>query len=345
MYGAKLSQGLTDSSCGAISDKLNVPSAEEFCNLDSHSPDDSVLQFIHRHISASDVERKVLCDTYLAFLDSHCLVSETEFAFYIGIFIAFIEAGKIGKAVRFLTCGTKVATMECEHCGYKHPVSYNCKLRICSRCSRIRASECVKKYQTYINSLNPDSVRCLTLTMKNVTDLEDGVSKIRKHFVKLLHRKYYKGLIDGGLYHIEVTLNADSSYHVHLHCIVVGGYIPQKRLSDDWEFITGDSMVVWVERKDVTATLKYCLKHLLKKMKLSDNWTPSKLVEYEIALTDVRLIQPFGCFLGVLKGYKKEPFKCPVCGWVLWRITDESGKVVRSELGSMLYDYRRGKSP
>ena len=139
----------------------------------------------------------------------------------------------------------------------------------------------------------------------------------------------------------------------HIHCIIVGGYIPQDTLSDDWADVTRNkddkedtgSPVVWIERKDVKATLKYCMKHLLKKMKLNDNWTPDKLVEYEMALTDIRLVQPFGCFLGVLKDYKKKPFECPKCGWVLWKITDESGKVVKSSLNGMLRDYRKNKSP
>jgi len=266
-------------------------------------------------------------------------------------FKAFIKAGAIGKAIRFLTCGTKIATMECEHCGYKHPISYNCKLRICPRCASVRAFELVEKYQPYLESLNPKRVRCITLTMKNVAHLAEGKEKIRRCFIKLLHRKYYKELIDGSLYHIEVTLDEIGFWHIHIHAIIVGGYIPQAKLSDDWQSITKDdenkegSPVVWIERKDVKATLKYCMKHLLKKMKLNDNWTPDKLVEYEMALANARLVQPTGCFLGLLKHYKKKPFECPQCGWILWKITDESGKVIKSSLDSMIYDYRKNRFP
>jgi len=380
------------------------PSVGEFCNLDSYSSEDSVLQFINRHISASEfLKRKKVIDSYFEFLSSHKSSSESDMELQLAIFMSFLKAGAdIDKVCRFLLCGTQIATMECEHCGYQHSVPYNCKLRICPRCSRIRASELVKKYQPYLESLDPRRVRCITLTIKNVKCLKAGVSKIRRCYGKLLHRKYYRegvvddkgrreGKIKGSLYKIESTIGRDSLFHVHLHAIIVGDYIPQATLSKDWadvtedkkvtkdekvakfvdwvskavvedsltEFsLTEDSMtggfvsedsekgnrVVWIEQKEVQATLKYCMKHLLKKINF-DKFTPEKLVEYEMALTDVRLVQATGCFLGVLKDYKKKPFECPHCGWVLWRITDLSGKVVFSSLNSMIRDYDKIKSP
>ena len=356
-------------SWGVYPKKANDTPLYELCNVDSYSPEDSVLNLINRHISASDPCRASLLDSYYEFLDRNKSLPDSEREFYLGIFKAYIEAKAVKKAISILSCGSRVGMMECEHCGYSHNIRYNCKLRICPRCSAIRAAELVAKYQPYLESLDPSRVRCITLTMKNVKCLISGVSKIRRAFVKLLHRKYYKKLVDGGLYHIEVTLDSEGLWHIHIHAIIVGGYIPQDRLSKDWEDVTkekvkakkskdvvgeqnslGDDLdvegspVVWIERKEVRATLKYCMKHLLKKMKLNDNWTPEKLVEYEMALSDVRLVQPFGCFLDVPKK-SKEFFKCPRCGWVLWKITDITGKVVKSSLDRLLRDYRKNKSP
>ena len=205
--------------------------------------EDSVLQFINRHISAFDyceskndetkiLKRDKLADTYLEFLNSHKSFSTCDIEYYVGIFVSFIKAGAdIEHACRFLSCGTQISTLECESCGYQHSVPYNCKLRICERCGAIRASELVKKHQPYLETLDPRRVRCITLTMKNVVCLKSGVSKIRRCYIKLLHRKYYKegewhkwqnrkdeivspeikgsrreGRIEGSLYHIEATI-------------------------------------------------------------------------------------------------------------------------------------------
>jgi len=344
----------SNTSRGGLSEKPNLSNQDNLAFLDNLSggfPSDSLLQFIHRQMSAFDVPlSETVQNSFLKFLQNNLSLSDLDKEFRVGIALAYIKAGASDKADTFLLCGTGVAIMSCESCGYQHPVSFNCKLRICPRCSRIRASELTAKYQSYLVSLDPRRVRCITLSLKNVKCLESGVSKIRRCFVKLLHRKDYKKSIKGGLYHIEATVGNDGLWHVHLHCIVVGDYITQKKLSKAWESITAKefgigSPVAWVERKEVKATLKYCMKHLLKKMKLNDNWTPEKLVEYEMALTNVRLVQPFGCFLGVLKDYKKKPFECPVCGESVWRITSLSGETIVSPLNRMLREYDKVKSP
>ena len=422
-----------DNSWGAICEKPYHVNLEgdrlesETLNLLS---EDSVLQFINRQFSAFDfceskskckeklpkvLKRDKLANTYLEFLNSHKSFSTCDIEYYVGIFVSFIKAGAdIEHACRFLSCGTQISTLECESCGYQHSVPYNCKLRICERCGAIRASELVKKHQPYLETLDPRQVRCITLTMKNVVCLKSGVSKIRRCYGRLLHRKYYKdglfvngkrqGRIVGSLYHIEATIGRDDFWHVHLHAIIVGDYIPQDTLSKDWadvtkekeskadkdkkvaEFVdwvsgvtedssdcsgvvfhdslsefskTDDSMiggfvsvdtdkgnrVVWIEQKEKNATLKYCMKHLTKKMKTDSRWTPEKLVEYEMALSNVRLIQATGCFLGTLKDYKKEPFLCPECGYSLWRILDMSGNVIYSPLDRMINDWDREKLP
>jgi hypothetical protein len=94
------------------------------------------------------------------------------------------------------------------------------------------------------------------------------------------------------------------------------------------------------------------MKHLLKKMKVNDNWTSDKLVEYEIVLADVRLVQPFGCLLNLkdefgikrFPDYEKKPFECPVCGESIWCLK-LSGEIIFSPLSRMLREYDKIKSP
>ena len=337
--------------------KPNLSNQDNLAFLDD-LPDgflsEDLLNLIRRQMSAFPMTTSAVPETvqnsFGKFLENNASMSDTDKEFRIGIALAYVKAGMSDKADTFLSCGTDVAIMNCESCGYQHPVSYNCKLRICPRCSRIRALELTAKYQERLETFNPKRVRCATLTIKNVDCLESGISKIKRCFVNLLHQKYYKGRIEGGLDKVEVTVGNDGLWHVHIHCVVVGDYVKQKKLSKDWTSVTAKefgvgSPVVWIERKETNATLKYCVKHLLKKMKINDNWTSEKLVEYEMALTNVRLVQPFGCFLGVLKDYEKKPFECPRCGESLWRITSLSGETIVSPLSRMFVEYDKIKSP
>ena len=336
------------------SDKPTVPNSLNVTfldNLPNGFLSEDLLNLINRQMSASGVFiSETIQNSFLKFLKNSVSMSDTDIEFRIGIALSFIKAGAIDKADSFLMCGSDVATMDCESCGYQHPVSYNCKLRICPRCSRVRASKQVAKYQSYLESLDHRKVRCIVLTVKNVKCLASGYSKLRRCFVNLCHRKYYKERINGSVYHMESTVGKNGFWHVHLHCVCYGSYIPQDTLSKDWESITGKefgegSPVVWIERKRGQATLKYCLKHLFKKIKLNDNWTYEKLVEYEIASANVRLIQPSGCFLGVLKDYEEKPFECPRCGESMWRITSLSGETIFSPLSRMLREYNKIKLP
>jgi hypothetical protein len=350
--GKHISKGLpSNTSWAVLSEKPNLSNQDNVAFLDN-LPDgflsEDLLNLINRQMSAFDVSIDVPVSEPVQSSFLKCPYIDLKFR--IGIALAYVKAGVNDKADTILSCGLGVATMNCESCGYQHPVSYNCKLRICPRCSRIRASELTAKYQSYLESLNPDRVRCITLTLKNVKCLESGVSKIRRCFDRLRHQKSYKKSIKGGLYHIEATVGDDGLWHVHIHCIVVGDYIRHKKLSKDWKSITGKefgigSHSVFIERKKPKATLTYCMKHLLKKMKINDNWTFDKLVEYEMALTNVRLVQPFGCFLGVLKDYEKKPFECPRCHESIWSLTKLSGEIIFSPLNRMLREYDKIKSP
>jgi len=262
-----------------------------------------------------------------------------------GVYTALMDAGLTGKAVSYMSCGQEVYTLQCESCGYEHKVAYNCKLRFCSRCAGVKKAGYMKKYINYIESLNADNIRFVTLTIKNVAELRAGVDKIRDCFVKLRHREHYKRRIDGGLYGVEANPDDDGKWNIHIHFIYYGAWIKQSTLSDDWYDITGDSMVVDIKRPDRPSdALRYVLKYVTKGVDASDGkWTGEALVEFVVALSDVRMIQAFGCFLG--KVADKEPFDCPNCGYRLWRRLDSEGETVYSPLEIMLWKVRNGRSP
>lgn len=251
------------------------------------------------------------------------------------------KIGMVEQADNFDKCGQLVYNMECTQCGYVHAVRYHCKLRVCPQCGWVRKGELTAAYADALQSLG--RLRFMTLTIKNVSDLKLGIKRIRKLFGKLRHDKirrpvgwieerrdildcdivegnYYKGRIRGGLYGIEPPVGLDGLWHVHLHILFAGSYIPQDQLSWDWLFLTGDSRVVYIQdvkrgQSPIGYILKYVNKH--DSIVLSGN---DKLAEYVSVLYNVRLLQPFGCLLGVKA--EKPLFLCPECGGCVWKIVE-----------------------
>jgi hypothetical protein len=283
--------------------------------------------------------------------DLTCVSTGTSrHAVHTSVYRAFRRLGLFRKAENFIECGERIFELECEHCGYKKRVVFHCKLRICPRCAWLKQKVLMDKYLPYVEHLAKHikdlrakmrgripriGLRHVTLTIKNVDDLAAGVDKLRNAFVNLRHQLYYKARILGGIYGVESPVGRDGKWNVHLHLLYYGYFIPQAKLSDDWERLTGGSRVTDIRYVyDAFRGLDYVLKYITKGIQSDGDPGVDKLVEFVAALENVRLVQAFGCFLGKIE--KPEPFKCPDCGWVgFWKLTlksDDGVRVVFSQL-------------
>lgn len=225
------------------------------------------------------------------------------------------KMGMSEQADNFDRCGEHVYNMECCQCGYVHAVKFHCKLRICPECGWVRKGELMGAYAEALRSLG--HLRFITLTLKNVAVLDEGVKRIRACFRKLRHRKGYKVWIKGGLYGVESPVGLDGLWNVHLHVLYADSWIDQGKLANDWEAITGDSRVVYIQdvkrgQSPIGYILKYVNKH--DSIVLAED---DKLAEYVSVLYNVRLLQPFGCLLGMKA--EKLLFLCPECGGCVWK--------------------------
>ena len=91
-------------------------------------------------------------------------------------------------------------------------------------------------------------VRFLTLTMKHYDlPLRDQIRLLKKNFVKLARRVGWKKYVTGSVNFLHVKYNEKTGWHVHLHILLTGSYLPQKWLSAEWLKVTGDSVIVHVE--------------------------------------------------------------------------------------------------
>lgn len=260
------------------------------------------------------------------------------------IFSALLGAGERAKGDAYMNCGQDTYVLKCESCGHNVTVVYHCKLRFCSRCASAKLSFYMSRWMPYMEALNPVNVRTLMLSIKNVSDLRAGVDKIRECFAKLRHRKYYKSRILGGLYGIEAKPGKDGKWNVHLHCVYYGEYIPRAKLSLHWKDITGDSWYVYVKQhRNARNALRYVLKYIGKGIDSeAAGWTGEDLVEFVMALADVRLTQAFG---GFLTHGTRSVLECPVCGQCVWALLNGQGDLVFSALDRELRELGRSRPP
>lgn len=122
--------------------------------------------------------------------------------------------------------------------------SNSCRLRWCPMCADARAKIILHSCREFFEKKS--SVRFLTLTQKhNDLPLKEQIAQIKKSFVALRRCSGWRKYVTGCVWFLQIKPNCGGKWwHVHLHILLTGSYIPQKWLSEKWLKITGDSKIV-----------------------------------------------------------------------------------------------------
>jgi len=159
------------------------------------------------------------------------------------------------------------------------------------------------------------AVYFMTLTLRNIPDRawsRGHVRELRANFGKL--RRRFKSIL-GGFYCVQTT-NCGKGWHLHLHVLFDGAFIPQKVLSATWAKITGGSWIVGIELvQDRRKAVGYLLRDFLQAPKIR----PEDAGPFNSVFRGARLVQPFGKYRNVKF---RVPFACPRCGRVEWILLD-----------------------
>jgi len=137
--------------------------------------------------------------------------------------------------------------------------SNSCRLRWCPVCGEARVN--IIKHNCFEFFSEQSYVRFLTLTLKHSgLSLNEQIRRMKKCFVKLSQRVGWKKYVTGTVAFLHVKWNEKTGWHVHLHILLTGLYLPQEWLSAEWLKVTGDSIIVHVQacysEKKLAATIK-----------------------------------------------------------------------------------------
>ena len=213
-------------------------------------------------------------------------------------------------AHELLECRTHVAGSAVCAQGHCHSFLYKCNLRYCPVCSKYKAINKTKEIKERLRLTNKP-IRLITLTKKKSGDVEHDFIETRKAFRKWLKHvnKYKKNWLRSGFYAFELG----SGGNVHVHVIQAeGSFVPQKKLSELWKKITGDSFVVDVRRVRGKRGANYVAKYASKGMgeKTFEKLNLEVLKQYFVGLRRKKF---YGYVGKAYNQFRTEP-KCPYCG-------------------------------
>jgi len=157
------------------------------------------------------------------------------------------EGYSVGLERRHLKCGTKCWVVHNDLTDEWCKRSNSCGIRGCPPDDRKRTSLLYHGLLQFFEK-QPE-VRKFELTLRSTSnDREEAlIARINQCFHKLCRDRFWKRSVTGSCLFVQSKWEADTRrWHVHLHIVYCGSYIPVKWLSKKWLEITGDSFVVWI---------------------------------------------------------------------------------------------------
>ena len=170
---------------------------------------------------------------------------------------------------------------------------------MCPLCSTHRGRECASRVEECTEKV--DCLRLGTLTLKDDgAGLCDRINRLLTAYRSLRKSDLWKRCVRGAVATLEVTMGgAVRHWHVHLHFVWDGDFMPQPQLKKAWFDATGDSFIVHVKkvhgRKEAA---KYVAGYIAKPLDVH-NWTDEEVCEYARAVHGRRLLSTSGSFHAV----------------------------------------------
>lgn len=229
-------------------------------------------------------------------------------------------------AEKLKDCGEKVYTFRCRSCDTKWEAPSRCHHRLCPDCAPIRAQVLFDRHSRLMSTPN---LKHLVFTVQTSSHIDRAyVKSLVAAFNKLRRKVFYRHSWRGGVRQVEFVYTPQGAWefdhkkhkffhktpgwHVHIHCLIDGKYVPQAKIAKDWQQVTkGQGTIIWIERaKNPMQALKYVLKPDSELLETGEAF-------YDLldAIQSLHLVAGFGAYWKV-KG-ERPPLMgrlCPACG-------------------------------
>lgn len=224
---------------------------------------------------------------------------------------------------RFSECGTSAWVLRSKQAPDKYRIRTNrCRDRFCDACSREKQSTICLNLRA---RLPAGTHRLVTFTLRSKPEpLTATIKRLYRSFALIRRKPVWSLNVTGGISFMEITRNPTTElFHVHLHVLVGGSFIPLKPLREEWKRITTDSFIIDVRHVgDGHSAAAYVAKYASKAIS-STVWTvPEKLSEAMHSLAGRRTFNTFGTWtkLGLSKPPADDQEWEPVLP--LWKLID-----------------------
>lgn len=161
----------------------------------------------------------------------------------------------------------------CRHkeTGKVRVISSACRQRWCPICSQARSKYLSIQVESWIDKVK--NVKLATLTMKHSTaPLSHQIKWLYHHFRQFRLRKEIRKKWHGGIWFFQLKRSKKTEeWHPHIHCVIDGDYIQQKKLSEIWQAQTGNSSIVDIRAiKQAGTVAEYVSRYCARPAKLSE---------------------------------------------------------------------------
>lgn len=226
-----------------------------------------------------------------------------------------IKLMKLADRLEF--CGDQYSIVGCAGCTTSFIGRRRCEVRICEHCCR-KYARLFRERFLKCSQLMPANKRHLWMHLVLTLRTADGtpISAGRARFLfkcarKLINTLWPKRNGCGGVAVLEVG----QKENLHLHCLIYGNFVLQKRIADLWLRLTKDSQIVHISAvKNKKQGISYLLKYVSKPPKAAD---AGKQALYLDTITGLRRIHTYGLMYNC-KLMAKETRPCPLCGGKLF---------------------------
>jgi ribosomal protein L37E len=205
-------------------------------------------------------------------------------------------------------------TVYCTRCGHRVTYPVRCADRFCSVCSAHRQARIRARLRAILDNVKHQpkaGLKFLTLTIPNVTELNDGLDRLIAAFRRLRNRQNWKRLVTGGAYVVEAT-RSETGWHVHLHVIMSALYWHVNEISKAWQAVSGGK-IVWIEAVNSQFQVGYLSKYVTKTQVAT-----AFHEEMLLAFKGRRLFTVFGDWSELARKWKQPLYACPKCHGTDW---------------------------